>query len=30
VIKRVGNRYDSLVVDGFTKAFGEQAAGAGA
>jgi HD-GYP domain-containing protein (c-di-GMP phosphodiesterase class II) len=30
VIKRVGSRYDSLVLDGFTKAFAEQAAGAGA
>jgi len=30
VIKRAGNRYDSLVLDGFTKAFGGQAAGAGA
>ena len=30
VIKRAGDRYDSLVVNGFTKAFGGQAAGAGA
>jgi HD-GYP domain-containing protein (c-di-GMP phosphodiesterase class II) len=30
VIKRAGNRYDSLVVDAFTKAFGGQAATAGA
>ncbi len=30
VIKRAGSHYDSLVVDGFTKAFGGQAAGAGA
>jgi len=30
VLKRAGDRYDSLVVDGFTKAFGGQAAGAGA
>ncbi len=30
VIKRAGGHYDSLVVNGFTKAFGEQAAGAGA
>lgn len=30
VIKRAGSRYDSLVVDGFTQAFGGQAAGAGA
>ncbi len=30
VIKRAGERYDSLVVGGFTKAFGGQAAGAGA
>lgn len=30
VIKRAGDRYDSLVVDGFTKAFGGQAEGAGA
>ncbi len=30
VIKRAGERYDSLVVDGFTKSFGEQAAAAGA
>ncbi len=30
VIKRAGERYDSLVVNGFTKAFGEQAAAAGA
>jgi len=30
VIKRAGGRYDSLVVNGFTKAFGEQAVGAGA
>ena len=30
VIKRAGERYDSLVVNGFTKAFGAQAAAAGA
>jgi hypothetical protein len=30
VIKRAEGRYDSLVVNGFTKAFGGQAAGAGA
>jgi hypothetical protein len=30
VIKRAGSRYDSLVLDGFTKAFGGQATGAGA
>lgn len=30
VIKRAGGRYDSLVLDGFTKVFGEQASGAGA
>lgn len=30
VIKRSKDRYDSLVVDGFTKVFGGQAAGAGA
>jgi hypothetical protein len=30
VIKRAGDRYDSLVVDGFSKAFGERATGAGA
>jgi hypothetical protein len=30
VIKRAGERYDSLVVNGFTKAFGGQAAAAGA
>ncbi len=30
VIKRAGDRYDSLVVNGFAKAFGEQAAGVGA
>jgi len=30
VIKRAGDRYDSLVVNGFTKAFGGQAAVAGA
>jgi len=30
VAKRAGGRYDSLVVNGFTKAFGGQAAGAGA
>jgi response regulator RpfG family c-di-GMP phosphodiesterase len=30
VIKRAGSRYDSLVVDGFIKAFGGQATGAGA
>ena len=30
VIKRAESHYDSLVVDGFTKAFGGQAAGAGA
>jgi HD domain len=30
VIKRAGDRYDSLVVNGFTKAFGGQAAIAGA
>ena len=30
VIKRAGSRYDSLVVDAFTKAFGGQASGAGA
>lgn len=30
VTKRAHNRYDSLVVGGFAKAFGEQAAGAGA
>jgi len=30
VMKRAGGRYDSLVLDGFTKAFGGQAAGAGA
>ena len=30
VTKRAQNRYDSLVVGGFAKAFGEQAAGAGA
>jgi hypothetical protein len=29
VIKRAGERYDSLVVNGFTKAFGGQAAAAG-
>jgi hypothetical protein len=29
VIKRAGSRYDSLVLDGFTKAFGGQAAGVG-
>jgi hypothetical protein len=28
VAKRAGNRYDSMVVEGFTKAFGGQAAGA--
>lgn len=28
VIKRAGDRYDSLVLDGFAKAFGEQATGA--
>ena len=28
VIKRAANRYDSMVVEGFTKAFGGQAAGA--
>jgi len=30
VIKRAANHYESLVVGGFTKAFGEQSAGAGA
>ena len=30
VIKRAQNRYDSMVVGGFTKSFGEQASGAGA
>jgi hypothetical protein len=30
VMKRAGGRYDSLVLDGFAKAFGGQAAGAGA
>jgi response regulator RpfG family c-di-GMP phosphodiesterase len=30
VIKRAGDRYDSLVVNGFAKAFGGQATGAGA
>jgi hypothetical protein len=30
VIKRAGNHYDSLVLDGFTKIFGGQATGAGA
>ena len=30
VIKRAGSRYDSLVLNGFTTAFGGQAAGAGA
>lgn len=30
VIKRAGSRYDSLVLNGFTSAFGGQAAGAGA
>ena len=30
VIKRATSRYDSMVLDGFTKAFGGQAAGAGA
>jgi response regulator RpfG family c-di-GMP phosphodiesterase len=30
VIKRAGTRYDSLVLNGFTAAFGGQAAGAGA
>ena len=30
VIRRAGDRYDSLVVNGFTKAFGGQATGAGA
>ena len=30
VIKRAGNRYDSLVVNGFSKVFGGQATGAGA
>ena len=30
VMKRAESHYDSLVVDGFTKAFGRQAAGAGA
>lgn len=30
VIKRAGNRYDSLVLDGFNKVFGEQATGASA
>lgn len=30
VIKRAGNHYDSLVLDGFTKIFGGQAAAAGA
>lgn len=30
VLKRAGQRYDSLVLGGFGKAFGEQAAGAGA
>ncbi len=30
VIKRAGNHYDSLVIGGFTKAFGEQVVGAGA
>ena len=30
VIKRAGNRYDSLVLNGFTAAFGGQSAGAGA
>jgi hypothetical protein len=30
VIKHAGNRYDSLVLDGLTKAFGGQVAGAGA
>jgi HD-GYP domain-containing protein (c-di-GMP phosphodiesterase class II) len=29
VIKRAGRRYDSLVLDGFTKAFRGQAAGVG-
>jgi hypothetical protein len=30
VMKRAGGRYDSLILDGFAKAFGGQAAGAGA
>jgi hypothetical protein len=30
LIKRAANRYDSLVINGFTKAFGAQTAGAGA
>jgi HD-GYP domain-containing protein (c-di-GMP phosphodiesterase class II) len=30
VIKRAGNHYDSLVLDGFTKIFGGQVAGASA
>ena len=30
VIRRAGSRYDSLVVNGFTKAFGGQATSAGA
>jgi hypothetical protein len=29
VIRRAGGRYDSLILDGFTKAFGGQAAGVG-
>jgi hypothetical protein len=30
VMKRAGGRYDSLVLDGFAKAFGGQAVGPGA